>query len=163
MRQLIQLGVAETNQGYANSGVVQRIRLVNTAEVSYVESGDLGKDLDRLQSPSDGFLDDIQRMRDSAAADIVSLWVNGGDACGIAYLLTNPGRPAPDLAYNVTEMGCATGYFSFGHEMGHNMGTSHGRDDGTGPGAFPYSYAFKKLSGNKFRTIIHDNNCSCPA
>src|SRR5262245_10906050 len=34
MQSLINLGIAETNQAYLNSGVVQRVRLVGTAEVA---------------------------------------------------------------------------------------------------------------------------------
>ncbi|MEO7650945.1 MAG: CARDB domain-containing protein, partial [Bryobacteraceae bacterium] len=164
MQQLVNLGIAETNQGYANSGVIQRVRLVYTAEVNYQESAtDMGTDLGRLATPDDGYLDEVHRLRDNYNADLVSLWVEGGDACGIAYLLSDVNRPLPTRGFSVVGRSCATGYYSFGHELGHNMGATHGRDDNTGAGVFPYSYAFKRTTGDKFRTIMgYDNNCSCP-
>ena len=51
---LIDLFVTETNQAYENSGVIHRIRLVLREEVDYVEDGDSGIDLGRLQDDSDG-------------------------------------------------------------------------------------------------------------
>ena len=163
MQRLIQLGIAETNQGYSNSGVIQRVRLVYSGEVNYTESGAFNTDLSRLRNPSDGYMDEVPRLRDSYGADVVSLWVESGDACGLGYLMGDPTRPNPDAAYSVVERSCATGYYSFGHEMGHNMGAMHARDDGTGPGAYPYSYGYKVTTGpNKFRTVMaYDTNCSC--
>src|SRR5207247_7686882 len=38
MQQQVQLAVALTNTGYLNSGVIQRVRLVESREVNYTES-----------------------------------------------------------------------------------------------------------------------------
>ena len=38
MVNMINLAVAETNQSYSNSGIAQRLNLVHTAEVSYIET-----------------------------------------------------------------------------------------------------------------------------
>ena len=46
-------------------------------------------------------------------------------------------------AFSVVDRTCATGYYSFGHEMGHNMGLNHAHGDPTGTGAYPYSYGHK--------------------
>src|SRR5262249_7793747 len=54
---LINLGVAETNTAFANSQVIQRFRLVGTAEVNYTESGSSSTDLARFRAPADGFMD----------------------------------------------------------------------------------------------------------
>ncbi|MBI3684250.1 MAG: hypothetical protein HY235_28070 [Acidobacteria bacterium] len=161
--QQIQLAIAETNQGYSNSGVLHRLRLVQSAEVVYQESGELSKDLTRLRQPDDGFMDDVHRLRDLHRADVVSLWISGGDACGMGYLPSAPNRITPEIGFSVVTVECATGYYSFGHEIGHNMGATHGRDDGTGPGLYAYSYAYKQTSGDKFRTIMaYNTNCLCP-
>jgi hypothetical protein len=79
MNALIQLGVDETNQSYANSLVTQRIRLVYKAEVAYTESGDFGTDLNRLTNVSDGYMDEVHSLRDTYGADLVSLWIEGTD------------------------------------------------------------------------------------
>jgi hypothetical protein len=61
----------------------------------------------------------------------------------VAYLMTgnNPGF-APN-AFAVVDRTCATGYYSFGHELGHNMGLHHNRDDAVGTGAYSYSYGYR--------------------
>ena len=74
MQNLIDLAVSQTNQSYANSGITQRLRLVNTAEVPYAESGSSIR-LSRLQHPSDGYLDEVHVLRDRFGADCVSLLV----------------------------------------------------------------------------------------
>src|SRR5437868_6105093 len=91
----IDLAVAVTNQAYENSGVIQRVRLVGAQEVAYTEvGGNLSTDLGRLSNKDpntgiaiapDGFLDNVQALRDSLGADVVSLWVvnGGGTAAGL--------------------------------------------------------------------------------
>ena len=119
-------------------------------EVAYVEDGDIGVDLDRITATNDGIMDDVHALRNAYKADLVSLITQtpGSPYCGIAWLMAgnNPGF-APN-AFSVVERGCATGYYSFGHELGHNMGLNHARQDPTGTGAYPYSYGYK--SGGRF-------------
>ena len=81
---LIDLLVAETNQAYGNSGVIHRIRLVLREEVDYVEDGDSGIDLGRLQDDSDGYMDHVHDLRDAYAADLVHLLADRGDVGGTA-------------------------------------------------------------------------------
>jgi len=155
MTQLIQLAVAETNQGYANSGIRHRIRLVGFGDVSYTETGNFSTELNRLSSTDDGFLDDLHAIRDRLGADIVSLWVETGDACGVGWILANPARVNAALGFNVVRRDCATGIFSFGHEIGHNLGATHAPGDTTGEGAYPYSHGFKQTARTPyFRTIM---------
>ena len=154
-QQLVQLGIAETNLGYQNSGVIQRVRLVYSGEVQYTESGSMNTDLNRLTAPDDGYIDVVHRLRDNYNADLVSLWVDSSEYCGLAWLLSNPSVPRPERAFSVVHYTCATGNYSFGHEMGHNMGANHAREDSTGPGAYPYSFGYKQPDGsNPFRTIM---------
>jgi hypothetical protein len=173
MQQLVQLGIAETNQGYANSGVIHRVRLVNTQEINYVESSSISTDLSRLRSKTDGIMDEAHTLRDIYGADLVSLWVDTPEnTCGIGYILSDPSFSAAALAVNgfsVAEQKCATGNYTFGHEMGHNMGAHHAKEDlnsdGSVPtGAYPYSNGYKQQTGsNRFRTIMaYDGDCKCP-
>ena len=113
----IDLLVAETNQAYETSQVDHRVRLVDTSEVTYVESGDSSLDLARLLEPSDGHLDEVHALRDEVGADLVHLIVGEADGiCGRAY------RPG---VFGLTVSGC--GAFTFAHELGHNMGLRHDR------------------------------------
>src|SRR4051812_16530850 len=165
---LISLGVSETNQAYANSNVIQRLRLVHTAEVSYTESGDLATDLRRLTDPADGFMDEGHALRNTYGADLVQLMVDtqlSSGACGIGWVMqgNDPGF-GPD-AFSVTERACAlVPTYSFAHELGHNMGLNHARSDPNEPGGGAYSYAYGYKSPREtFRDIMaYDCPGGCP-
>ena len=150
----IQLAIDETNQSYANSGINQRLRLVHSQEVVYDETGDMFADLDCITSSSDNCLDQIHTWRDIYGADVVCLWVeNGGAFCGLAWLMTTVSSTFESSAFSVVDRGCATGNFTFGHELGHNMGATHGRINTSTQGAFPYSFGYQDPGGN-WRTIM---------
>ncbi len=53
-------------------------------------------------------------------------------ACGVAWLMSGNEPAFAPNAYAVVDLTCATGYYSFGHELGHNMGLNHARPDPTG-------------------------------
>ena len=71
-------------------------------------------------------------MRNTYKADEVVLigegYGTGSGACGIAWLMSGNNPSFAPNAYAVVDRTCATGYYSFGHEMGHNMGLNHARD-----------------------------------
>ena len=153
----IQLAIDETNQTYINSGVTQRVRLVHAAQVSYTETGNGDVDLDRLQNPSDGYLDEVHTLRDTYGADLVSFWVeNLGSNCGIGYLMTGVSTSFASHGFSVVARDCATGYYSFGHEMGHNMGAHHDRYLKDGDGVYPYSHGYVYTPG-RWRTVMAYN------
>ena len=118
---LIDLSVAETNQAYVDSNVIQRIRLAHKQELVHEErSGSV--DLDRLTHRWDGFLDDVHTLRDDHRADLVALITGPGiGVCGIAWL--GPGRPA--IGFSLTAASCLSPNYTFAHELGHNMGLRH--------------------------------------
>lgn len=150
---LIDLAELETNQGYKNSGVSGQIHIVHRQQVDYLESGDADIDLERLRNPSDGYLDNIHALRKQYSADAVSLWVNAFEPCGMGYLMESPTHEFRDQAFNVVKLECATGYYSFAHELGHNFGCSHDKGHATGAGIYPYSYGYQNPK-RLFRTIM---------
>jgi uncharacterized repeat protein (TIGR01451 family) len=160
MQAKMQLAVTETNQGYSNSNVIQRLRLVGSTEVPYTEA-DISTDLYRVTDPSDGYMDGVPVLRDTYKADVVSLIGAGytsAGACGIAWLMSGNNPAFAPNAYSVVDVTCMTGYYSFGHEIGHNMGLNHARVDPVGTGAYFYSFGYKD-PGNAFRTVMAYN---CP-
>jgi len=159
MQNLIALAESETNTGYSRSGVIQRIQVVHTAEVSYSEDNDLGTTLDRLRDQTDGYMDNVHALRDTYLADIVVLIVNSGNSCGVGYLMTSVSDWFEAAAFSVVKRDCATGYYTFAHEMGHNMGAHHDRANAGRPGAFSYSYGYQ-APNKAFRTIMAYN---CPS
>jgi hypothetical protein len=159
----INLAIAETNQAYANSAIVPRLRLVHAVEVAYTETGNSGTDLDRLTYTNDGYIDQLHTLRNTYGADLVSLMVeNGGGYCGIGWLMTNVSTSFAPYGFSVVARGCATGYYSFAHELGHNMGARHDTyvDSATTP--YPYAHGYASVAG-RWRTILAYNDACAAA
>ncbi len=144
MEALIDLAISESNTGYANSGINQRLNLVHTEEVTYTESGDMRTDRDRLKATDDGYMDNVHTLRNTHNADLVSLIVhNYGSACGIAFIMETVALSFEDSGFNVVAQNCATGYYSFSHELGHIMGARHNWEaDSTDNSPFTYNHAY---------------------
>jgi len=159
IRALIDLAITETNTGYFNSQVNQRLNLVHTQQITYSESGfDWFTALERLRGKSDGHMDNVHSLRDTHKADVVVLLVNDFRYCGLAYLMSTESASFESSAFSVVNTSCATGYYSFGHELGHIMGSHHDRGSAYSSGAFPYSYGYQ-APNETFRTVMA-YNCS---
>jgi hypothetical protein len=159
MKARIKLAVDETNTSYANSGITPRLRLVHVEEVVYTETGNLSTDLNRLLNSSDGFMDNVHTLRNTYGADMVGLIVeNGGAYCGLASSI----MATASNAFQVTARGCATGYYSFGHEFGHLQGARHDMyvDSTLTPYSYGHGYVHPKTSdpNERWRTVMAYNN-----
>ena len=164
MTSLIQLAIDETNQSYANSNITQRVRLVHSQQVTYTETGNLcdgtgNSDLYRLQNSSDGYMDSVHTLRDTYEADIVVLLVeNGGSDCGCSFMQGTVSASFQDHAFAVVARNCATGYYSFGHEMGHVMGARHDwYVDNTNGSPYTYNHGYV-YEPSRWRTIMAYND-----
>ena len=154
MQNLVNLAVAETNTAYNNSLINQQLTLVHATEVTYTEAG-FSTDLTRLTNQSDGFIDQVHTLRNQYGADEVALIINDASSCGLAWLMTTPAASFESNAFSVTHWDCATGYYSFGHELAHNMGSTHDRPNAGGSGSYSYSYGYQDLSPtDSFRTVM---------
>jgi len=160
IQSLINTAVAETNQSYSNSSVNFTINLVHSYEVSYSESGNFSTDLSRLRSKTDGYMDNVHTNRDTYCADHVVLIVNSTQYCGIAYLMSSVSTSFESSAFSVVARTCATGYYSFGHELGHNMGARH--DWYVDSSTSPYVYNHGYVNGpDRWRTVMaYNSQCS---
>lgn len=144
---LINLAVAETNQGYTNSSVGVTLQLAGTGVVTYTETGNFSTELSRYRGTSDGYMDAIHTTRNSVAADVAVLIVNGSAACGIGYL-----NSSASSAFSVVARTCATGYYSFAHEIGHNFGANHDPANASGS-PYAYGHGYQRPT-NGWRTIM---------
>ena len=156
----IELAVAETNQAYQNSEVNQRLFLTHMAEVDYIEAGSSTTDLSHLRSPSDGVMDHVHALRDEYHADAVVLIVeNAGGFCGVAYLMSLPTTSFDASAFSVVARECATGNYTFGHELGHNMGLNHDWYVNTRTTPYPHSHGYVNDDINApWRTMMAYNS-----
>jgi hypothetical protein len=83
-------------------------------------------------------MDSIHGLRDTYSADLVVLIIDNGDSCGIAWKPSTVSSSNASLGFSVVGWNCATGYYSFAHEMGHNMGVGH--DTYVDSSTLPYAY-----------------------
>ena len=151
---LADLAIAETNQGYVNSGVNASVELAHLQSINYTSSS-ISTDLNRLEGTNDGYMDNVHALRDQYGADIVMLLVpDSGNSCGKAAAI---GATA-STAFAVTAQDCATGYYSFGHEIGHLQSARHNPEtDGT---TTPYSFGHGyRDPQSQWRTVMA-YNCS---
>lgn len=148
MEALAELAVAETNQGYQNAGVDINMQLSNYRTVNYNSVG-FDTDLARFRSTNDGYFDDIHSSRDANGADVNVLIVNDSAYCGLASSI---GANA-STAFAAVYWDCATGYYSFGHEIGHLQSARH--DPSTDSTNSPYAYGHGYWAASRnWRTIM---------
>jgi len=155
---LIQTAISETNQSYENSDVSVKLYLIHSVQVNYTESGSFQTDLNRFEGTADGYMDEIHDLRDQYAADVCVLIINNSDYCGLASTIYADAT----TAFCVVHYDCATGYYSFGHEIGHLQGARHdmGHDDELEP--FPYGHGYI-YTPDDWRTIMAYNDpANCP-
>jgi hypothetical protein len=121
---LIQLAFDESNRSYANSGIALTLGPAFVGQVDYSEAGrTYAQHVAALQSPSDGIMDVVHTWRDQYSADVVALIVNDASYCGLASVIL----AGATNAFVAVHYDCATGYYSFGHEIGHLQGARHDR------------------------------------
>ena len=156
MAALVDLAVAESNQGYANSNVGIVMQLASYSTTTYATAG-MSTDLARFRSTSDGYMDGIHAIRDSSAADVAVLVSNDAAACGLASGIGSSASTAFATAY----WDCITGYYSFAHEVGHLQSARH--DPATDGSTTPYAYGHGYRYGSAWRTVMAYNcSPSCP-
>lgn len=168
MESLIALAVADTNVAYSNSGLRQHMVLVHTEEISgYSELSDWDVMLDELTFTVDdgseyAALDYVQTLRDTYAADMVSMVINDSldQYCGIGWVMNRNFYPIgpyvfDDYPFSMVDYRCLTDQ-TLAHETGHNLGAVHDRlsynfviDDSNYPGLYNSSFGYKIFNGEE--------------
>ena len=161
------LGIAQTNQGLAASGVGTQVRLVGTRQVAATQASTLLANYTSLQTPGDGVFDEAQALREETHADLVSLWLGGqypaGSSCGLGSLggtqpKTDPERGAWTVMYGDR---CATGNLTFAHEIGHNLSADHDAGASSPPyGYKPYARGYVDLAAKTTTIMAYNDQCT---
>jgi hypothetical protein len=150
---LIDLAVAETNDGYTNSNVLISLVLVHRSQVTYVEDGGpygFLVDLINYWHTNDGEMDGIHTTRNSVAADIGVLIIDDTQYCGLSPAVGSDASSAFSAVY----WDCATGVYSFGHEIGHLLSADHDTDNDSAHPPFAYGHGYRYDGNPKWRTIM---------
>jgi hypothetical protein len=151
----IQLAVAEANQSYVNSGINIKLNLVDSFEVAYSETGKTFEQVlaDFVANTT------VQNRRNGSGADLAAMIINKTDYCGLAdAIMANA-----STGFAVVHYDCATGYYSFAHELGHLQGARH--DPANDPTTTPFAYGHGLQHNSPapvWRTIMAyncQNNC----
>ena len=131
------------NTGLFNSGISFRYELARVyEETTYVASGSLSTDRNRLRITNDGFMDYAHTERTLWRVDMVNLLVPGGG--GISYI-----NNTFAYAFNVTGINNIP-VFTYHHENGHNFLCRHDYVNDPTVGAY---HGYGHPSGC-FRTIM---------
>lgn len=144
----IRLAIDEMNQSFINSGVNYQAELVYMEETSYTESNNDELDLQRF-TLIDGFMDNIHNLKEAYSADVCVLIAELTDYCGIAAAI----KSCSDRSFCIVHSSCATGNFTFAHEIGHLIGARH--DPSADPSNTPYAFGHGFIGpSNSYRTIM---------
>ncbi|WP_179957574.1 basic secretory protein-like protein [Exilibacterium tricleocarpae] len=152
----IDLAIAETNAGYADSDINARVRLAHMAQVNYRESGDMRTDLSRFAGRRDGYMDEVHSLLEQRSADVAILITNGGGYCGIARGIGSN----VNSAYAIVAKNCATGNYTFAHEIGHLQGARHNPEQDSSRSPYPFGHGYANRSGG-WRTVMSYNIQGC--
>jgi hypothetical protein len=152
----IQLAVAEANQSYQNSGINIRLNLVGSFRHNYTEGSN-----SFLQMVSDFASNaDVNNRLNSSGADVAILIINKADACGRSDVIMADAT----TAFAIVHYDCATGNYSFAHEIGHLQGALHDQANDPSTTPFPYGHGFQHNTPSPtWRTIMaYDCPSHCP-
>jgi hypothetical protein len=182
--------VSETNQTYINSLLSQRLSLAPVHALGPFTESTPDNDLDLMLLTDEAAAEsqgqqinasllELHDLKIRYAADAVVLITQPRDrypncdgtdldpdcpACGYSPAMTSGGPIPGGQAFAMVPLDCATGIFSFGHELGHVMGANH--DLATSPQdiAFAYSHGLVRSSppsGAPWRTVMAHNIPEC--
>jgi len=149
----INLAIQESNTAFELSRVHTDLRLVHMYRDTerYDEAAGYSDALNKITGKTDGYMDSVHAERENHKADVVVLIIQNPQYCGVAWL-----GPSKDRMFSVTGWNCATGYYSFAHEIMHNLGCNHDRGTTRACSSTSYNYGYRDPDG-QFRSIMGYN------
>ncbi|SEB77249.1 Metallo-peptidase family M12B Reprolysin-like [Nocardioides exalbidus] len=165
MRAQFALGITQTNQAFAASGIPTQVRLVGTRQLAQPQLASTQSSLYALQNPSDGQYDEVAGFREEVHADLVSMWHSnypGSISCGIGYIGSGDAKNDPNYAFTALYgPSCATGNMTFAHELGHNLSADHDAGASSPPSSRGKAYArgYVDLAARTYTVMAYPSAC----
>merc|ERR1719228_386854 len=154
MDTFLDLIITETNEAYESGDIPVRIQKHCAEKHPTINEDDIDSSTLLSAFASSMSTSDLRNSADTAALLTADL-----SGCGIAYTHVT----GSCYTLSVTKKSCATGYYSFGHEIGHNFGAKHNvekystSDLSSHPYLHGHGYLIKPTGPSKYsgyRTIL---------
>ena len=155
--------VARMNVAMQTTGIDCTFRLAATVNKSYTYGGEgLATPLYAIRN-NEGVFSDVETLRTTYGADLVTLMVDTGSAygnTGIGFVLSSSSGHA-SYAYTTCSIRAVNQGHTHTHEIGHNLGCGHATNQASSPGPALFSYSsgyYFTASGNDYHTIMAYNS-----
>ena len=155
--------VARMNIAMQTTGIDCTFRLAATVNKSYTyDGGGLATPLYAIRN-NEGVFSDVETLRTTYGADLVTLMVDTGSAygnTGIGFVLSSSSGHA-SYAYTTCSIRAVNQGHTHTHEIGHNLGCGHATNQASSPGPALFSYSsgyYFTASGNDYHTIMAYNS-----
>ncbi len=161
VRAVIQQAIAMGNTALINSDSGMRFVLVHTALANHGDTGNSLADLGWLtNSPQ---VSTLRAQHEANLVGLITAEIEQG-SCGRASGVPNSPNGDPSIAYQVTELSCASDDMTFAHELGHLVGMYHEPGEVDPEDAlFPFAFGHYYDNGfSVFKTIMTQLT-TCPA
>lgn len=148
IRAIVDLAIKESNMAYVLSRIPVKLVLADLYESDVADGSD-----------SYVMLNDFRARRDVRSGHFAILLTQNVASCGRAYVDCTSYDPRSVLCgFGVVRLSCATGYYSFAHEIGHIQGLDHNEPFNNPNSRFDDNHGYVSTPGLKedgaVRTIM---------
>lgn len=128
----------DANQHMINSQVPITYEIAGYYDANHAEAGrTMAAQMHEFSNTTKGFGQEIYTLRGTLRADLASLYISGGEFCGLGQLAVNNQRNG------LSTISCV---HSLSHELGHNMGAHHNWEAGDEEGNPTYMFGYRQTA-----------------